>query len=396
MQVPIGWRLPGPSGEPVAAVSPAPMSVSPSSPSAPSSAPITWADPARQAAFEAWLATLAGSHGLQPDTLAPASADASFRRYFRVQGASGSFIVMDAPPAVEDNRAYVDIAALLRGAGLNVPQVLDWQVEHGFLLISDLGRRTYHAELLALDLSQGAHQRRADGLYRDALGALVTLQGIAAPDGLPRYDAAMVRRELDIFPEWYIARHQGMTLDDRQRAGLERAFDQITQVFTSQAHVLVHRDFHSRNLMVCAPVEADGAGPAPNPGLLDFQGAVLGPVAYDLVSLLRDAYLDWDEAQQIDWAARYWERARAAGVPVPDDFGTYWRDLEWTGLQRHLKVLGIFARLSHRDGKHGYLDDLPRVWRQAHHVAMRYSVLTPLARLLESLAKVEARDGYTF
>jgi N-acetylmuramate 1-kinase len=367
---------------------------------APGLAPITWADPARQAAFEAWLDILTPRHGLQRQTLAPASADASFRRYFRLtgqrEGQAATFIVMDAPPAVEDNRAFVDIAALLRAAGLNVPQVLDWQVEHGFLLVSDLGQRTYHAELLSLDLTQGAHQRRADGLYRDAIGALVSLQGIAVPDTLPRYDAAMVRRELDLFPEWYIHRHQGMTLDDRQQQGLNRAFEQITQVFTSQAQVLVHRDFHSRNLMVCAPVETMGAGPAPNPGLLDFQGAVLGPVAYDLVSLLRDAYLDWDEAQQIDWAARYWERARQAGVPVPDDFGTYWRDLEWTGLQRHLKVLGIFARLSHRDGKHGYLDDLPRVWRQAHHVAMRYSVLTPLARLLEALAKVEARDGYTF
>ncbi|ACB36164.1 aminoglycoside phosphotransferase [Leptothrix cholodnii SP-6] len=366
-------------------------SVLPSAPEA-----IHWPDAQRQAAFEAWLSALAPAHGLRPASLRPASADASFRRYLRIDGAAGTFIVMDAPPDQEDNRSFVDLARLLAGAGLNAPAVLDWNEAEGFLLLSDLGQRTYLAELQSQDPSTPAGLKRADGLYRDALGALVTLQGIAPPAGLPVYDAAMVQRELELFPEWYIARHRGIALDATERETLARSFELIGQVFAAQPQVLVHRDFHSRNLMVCAPVEAPGAGPAPNPGVLDFQGAVLGPLGYDIASLLRDAYIEWDEAQQIDWAVRYWERARKAGVPVSEDFGSFWRDLEWAGLQRHLKVLGIFARLSHRDGKHAYLDDLPLVWRYAHRVAERYSVLRPLSRLLEKVGDVKIVEGYTF
>lgn len=377
------------------------------SPAGAQPAAIAWADAERHAAFDAWLHALPADLGLRPATLRPASADASFRRYFRVDAAARTFVVMDAPPALEDNATFVAMAAALAAGGLHVPAVHHWQREHGFLLLDDLGERTYLAELQAAGCGGTVgtdNIRHADPLYRDALGALVTLQTLPVPEALPAYDAAMVRRELDLFPEWYVRQLRGHTLDERQTAGLERAFEAITRVFTEQAQVLVHRDFHSRNLMLCAPRVAHGTvhggapgvGPAPNPGVLDFQGAVRGPVAYDLASLLRDAYIDWDEAQQIDWAVRHWEAARKAGVPVPDDFGSYWRDVEWTGLQRHLKVLGLFARLSIRDGKHGYLADLPRVWRNAHHVAMRYSGLTPLARLLEALEQVHVRDGYTF
>jgi hypothetical protein len=365
---------------PQAAVT-APDSVLPSTPEA-----IHWPDARRQSAFQTWLNALAPMHGLQIASLRPASADASFRRYLRIDGAAGTFIVMDAPPSQEDNRSFVDIAGLLAGAGLNVPTVLDWNEAEGFLLLSDLGQRTYLGELQSHDLTTPAGLKRADGLYRDALGALVTLQGIAVPASLPSYDAAMVRRELDLFPEWYIGRHRGIVLDDTERQTLARSFELIGQVFAAQPQVLVHRDFHSRNLMVCAS----------NPGVLDFQGAVRGPLGYDLASLLRDAYIEWDEAQQIDWAVRYWERARKAGVPVDADFGTFWRDVEWAGLQRHLKVLGIFTRLSLRDGKHAYLDDLPRVWFHAYRVAARYSVLRPLSRLLEKVGDVPVIDGYTF
>ena len=349
-------------------------------------AAIQWPDARRQSAFDAWLNALAPVHGLRPASLRPASADASFRRYFRIDAAAGSLVVMDAPPSQEDNRSFVDVASLLAGAGLNVPAVLDWNEPEGFLLLSDLGPRTYLAELQSQDLTTPAGRQRADGLYRDALGALVTLQGIAAPADLPRYDAAMVQRELELFPEWYIARHRGIELDSTEREMLTRSFELIGQVFAAQPQVLVHRDFHSRNLMVCAS----------GPGVLDFQGAVLGPLGYDLASLLRDAYIEWDEAQQLDWAVRYWERARKAGLPVDADFGSFWRDVEWAGLQRHLKVLGIFTRLSLRDGKHAYLDDLPRVWYHAYRVAARYSVLRPLSRLLEKVGDVPVIDGYTF
>ncbi len=352
--------------------------------------PIPWADAARHAEFDAWLATVSATHGLQPATLRPASADASFRRYFRLDRSegAGSLIVMDAPPAQENCQPFVQVAGLLGAAGLSAPQVLAWDEARGFMLLSDLGERTYLAELQSLDLSGGAGLKRADGLYRDAIDALIRLQGIAAT-AVPAYDSERMRRELDLFPEWYVERHCAATLTEREQQQLERAFGQILQVCQAQPAVLVHRDYHSRNLML--PL-ADGAGP----GLLDFQDAVAGPASYDLVSLLRDAYIEWDEAIQIDWAVRYWERARKAGLPVADDFGSFWRDFEWMGLQRHLKVLGIFARLSHRDGKDGYLKDLPLVWRYAHHVAMRCSVLTPLARLLERLEDVRARDGYTF
>ncbi len=357
---------------------------------------ISWSDSARSDAFHQWLQAQAAERGLIPRSVRPASADASFRRYFRVDAADGqTYIVMDAPPSQEDCKPFVRVAGMLANGGVNVPQVLSWDEAQGFMLLSDLGGRTYLSQLQSLDLSSGADLRQADQLYREALDALIPLQKVDA-SALPAYDRALIQRELDLFPEWYVARHKRVTLTDKQREQLAKTFELIHHVCEAQPTVLVHRDYHSRNLMVGAPHGAEGAGTGPNPGVLDFQDAVRGPVTYDVVSLLRDAYIEWDEAIQIDWAARYWERARKAGVAIQDDFGTFWRDLEWMGLQRHLKVLGIFARLYHRDGKDGYLKDLPLVWRYAHHVAMRYSVLTPLARLLEQLEDVKAEDGYTF
>ncbi len=353
---------------------------------------IAWADPARHADFDRWFAGVASRHGLDPATLRPASADASFRRYFRAEGTQGPRIVMDAPPAQEDCRPFVTVARLLTGAGLHAPQVLEWDEAAGFMLLDDLGSCTY---LTRLDVLERDPQR-ADPLYRDALDALVRLQGIDAQAQVKPYDRAFMQREMDLYPEWYAQRHRGKPFDAKQQQVWSTVCTRLLDQIATQPVGLVHRDYHCRNLMVCAPREAEGAGPAPNPGILDFQDAVWGPLTYDLVSLLRDAYVDWDEPVQIDWAVRWWQSARAAGLPVREDFGEVWRDLEWMGLQRHLKVLGIFARLSHRDGKHGYLADLPRVWRHAHKVCMRYTALAPMARLLEQVEGEQAQTGYTF
>jgi N-acetylmuramate 1-kinase len=361
--------------------------MSPTEPAAaipPSSAPaVAWSDPAREQAFHAWLNGLEGL-GLVPGSVRPASADASFRRYLRIDTAQGPCIVMDAPPAHEDCRPFVQLAGLLRAGGLHAPEVLAWNEAEGFMLLSDLGSTTY---LQALS----AQPDQADALYRDALAALVKLQGIPAEAQVPAYDRALLLREMQLFPDWYIARHQGLALSEKEQAVLERSFEHLLANTLAQPAVLVHRDYHCRNLMVCG-----APGGAGNPGVLDFQDAVWGPITYDLVSLLRDAYVEWDEARQIDWAVRYWEGARRAALPVQADFGEFWRDMEWMGLQRHLKVLGIFCRLYHRDGKDGYLKDLPRVWRHAHRVASRYREFAALAQLLEKVAGEQRQVGYTF
>ncbi|CAN5626659.1 phosphotransferase [soil metagenome] len=358
-------------------------------------AALGWPDPARYLAFEKWLGDIT-FHAIDRDSARSASADASFRRYFRFDTPAGPRIVMDAPPALENCAPFVKIAALLRGAGLNAPEVIEWNVVDGFLLLSDLGNKTYLSQLT--DAS-------AQKLYVEALTALVQMQGIGEdaarplglPVGLPTYDEPMLRRELQLFPDWYITKHIGATLTPDEERKLSRCFDLIVQNALAQPVSLVHRDFHSRNLMVCEGSGDTLAGtPLVNPGILDFQDAVWGPMTYDVVSLLRDAYVELTEEVQIDLAARYWERARAAGLPVAIDFGKFWSDFEWMGLQRHLKVLGIFARLSHRDGKHGYLADLPLVWKYAHHVCTRYQGLGPLAHLLERLAGTQREVGYTF
>jgi N-acetylmuramate 1-kinase len=344
--------------------------------------PMTSPTDVRLADLADWLAARLSPAAF---TLAPASADASFRRYFRVTLGSphamapqaATLIAMDAPPPHENCRPFVHVAGLLRDAGVNAPQVLAADLEQGFLLLTDLGTTTY---LAALD-ADSAHD-----LYLDAIDALIRFQSTSREGELPPYDEPLLRRELELFPDWYIARHVQRTLTDAQRASLEDVFRQVLANNVAQPRVFVHRDYHSRNLMVTAP----------NPGVLDFQDAVHGPVTYDLVSLLRDAYVEWSEERQLDWAVRYWERARAAGIPVDADFGLFWRDFEWMGVQRQIKVLGIFARLYHRDGKDGYLADMPLVMRYLRGACGRYRALAPLLVLLDALEDRAPVVGYTF
>lgn len=313
--------------------------------------------------------------------IAPASADASFRRYFRVTLPGRSLIAMDAPPAREDSRPFVHVAQLFGNAGVNVPQVLAQDLAQGFLLLTDLGNTTYLAAL---------NETTAARLYDDATDALIRIQSATRAGTLPLYDEALLTREMQLFPDWYITQHLGLTLDSQQQAVLRQVFDTLNRNILAQGQVYAHRDYHSRNLMVC-----DGALGA-NPGILDFQDAVIGAMTYDLVSLLKDAYIRWEEATVLDWVVRYWQKARKAGLPVPDDISTFYRDFEWMGAQRHLKVLGIFARLYHRDGKDGYLKDLPLVMDYLRRACERYSELRPLLRLLDQLQGRQAEVGYTF
>ncbi len=311
-----------------------------------------------------------------------ASADASFRRYFRVTLPDATTrIVMDAPPEHEDCRPFLKVAALFRGAGVHVPEIEAEDLAQGFLLLSDLGSTTY---LDALNPST------APALYRDANRALVALQCASQPDVLPVYDRALLARELDLFPEWYVGRHLGATLDDTQQATLRAVFDKLLASNLAQPQVFVHRDYHSRNLML------SGESFPGNPGILDFQDAVYGPITYDVVSLYRDAYIHWEEDQELDFVIRYWEMARQAKLPVHADFHDFYRDYEWMGAQRQLKVLGIFARLCHRDGKDGYLQDMPTVMAYLRQTCERYLDLRPLARLFDQLENRQVDVGYTF
>ena len=316
-----------------------------------------------------WLKALQASWQLDLNTLEPASADASFRRYFRITSKNpdfGTLIVMDAPPQYEPLDVFIKVDLLLSAAGLNVPKILEQNIAEGFLLLNDLGTKTYLAEL---------NNETADSLYQEATHALVQMQLASTPDVLPNYDEALLQRELDLFPDWYLHKHRNIKLTDLQEAQLKNSFALIIENNLAQAKVYVHRDYHSRNLMVTA---------INNPGVIDFQDAVYGPITYDASSLWRDAYIAWPEDRVIDWVIKFWEEGRKVGLPMPSDFGQFYRDFEWMGLQRHLKVLGIFARLFHRDGKEGYLKDIPLVLEYAIATANRYIELKPLARILES------------
>jgi N-acetylmuramate 1-kinase len=347
-------------------------------------ASITWPDEARRLAFEQWLAGLAPAHGLDPRSVVPASADASFRRYLRVRGAHGDLIVMDAPPALEDCKPFVKVAAMLKQAGLNAPRVLAWDPVQGFMLLSDMGRELY------LDALHAADDAQIQRLMRDAIEALVRWQAGTLADGsahgLPPYDEALLTRELELFPTWCVQREYGVQWNEAQQAQWQAVSRALLDSALAQPRVAVHRDYMPRNLMVADP----------NPGILDFQDAVLGPITYDMASLLRDAFISWDEERELDWAVRYWQAARAAALPVQDDFAEFWRALEWMGAQRHLKVLGIFCRLKHRDGKPKYSQDLPRFFAYLRRVAMRYGQLAPLLALLEPLDGGKLQAGYTF
>jgi aminoglycoside/choline kinase family phosphotransferase len=321
-----------------------------------------------------WLSVTLGGAGY---SLVTASTDASSRRYFRLHFEDAkrpSLIAMDAPPEHENCTAFIHVAQLMLGAGLNVPRVEAADLGQGFLLLTDLGTRVYIDEL---------NDGNADALFRDALATLVKWQLATRPAVLPPYDEALLRRELNLFPDWYVARHLELELAPKQKQTLEAIFQLIMKSNLAQPTVYVHRDFMPRNLMLTEP----------NPGVLDFQDAVTGPITYDLVSLFRDAFISWDEERVLDWTVRYWEQAKRAGLPVAADFGEFYRDFEWMGLQRHLKVLGIFARIKYRDGKPKYIADAPRFIAYVRAVCTRYNALRPLLRLFDEFERHSANAG---
>ena len=334
-----------------------------------------------------WLssAPVADKTAREWTSISTASTDASFRRYFRVTSAAGATaIVMDAPPPQEDVRPFVNMTHLLTDGGVHVPALLAADETKGFLLLGDMGSTTYLSALQAADTGQ------RDALFADAIATLVQLQGIdpsRARTVLPHYDAALLRREITLFPDWYLDRHCKAALTDDEKNSLERVYATLIASALAQPTVLVHRDYMPRNLMVT---------PARNPGVLDFQDAVIGPITYDVASLMRDAFLSWEEPQIIDWVVRYWDQAKKAGLPVRADFSEFYREMEWMGLQRHLKVMGIFARINYRDGKPKYLTDTPRFVAYVRHAAKRYQAFAPLLRLFDRLEGNASKVGYTF
>lgn len=338
----------------------------------------------RQQQLQDWLNTVLKAQSSEANfRLTIASADASFRRYFRVHlpdsyAGHSSLIAMDAPPPQEDCAPFVRIAEMFLTAGLNVPKVIAQDLQQGFLLLSDLGDDTYLSQL---------QSDNAAKLYGDATDALIKLQLASKAKVLPNYDEALLTREMQLFPDWYVTKHLNATLNNEQQAVLNNTFAVLNKNILAQGQVYVHRDYHSRNLMITQDN---------NPGVLDFQDAVYGAITYDLVSLLKDAYISWEEERIIDWAVRYWQPAKKAGLPVPDDFSEFYRDFEWMGAQRHIKVLGIFARLSHRDGKNAYLNDMPLVMSYLRKVCERYVELRPMLRLLNQLENVKPQEGFTF
>lgn len=322
--------------------------------------------PDRQNELTAWVA---GALKVSAPVLEPASADASFRRYFRTSAQGRSYVIMDAPPPQEDCRPFVHVGGLLKSAGVHVPEILAQDLEHGFLLLEDLGTQTY------LDIFR-TDTTGADRLFGDALEALLRWQQASRPGVLPPYDRALLHRELMLYPDWYVARHLRLELSGSETQVLLDAFRLLEDSALAQPQVYVHRDYMPRNLMVSEP----------NPGVLDFQDAVYGPLSYDVASLFKDAFLSWPEAQVTAWRRRYWEQARKAGLPVPDQ-AEFERACDWMGMQRHLKVMGIFARINYRDGKPHYLKDTPRFLSYIRSTGSLYKEFTPLLRLLDDLER---------
>lgn len=302
----------------------------------------------------------------------PASADASFRRYFRIFAGNRSYIVMDAPPDKEDSAPFVRIGQRFYDLGLNVPEILYQDLKNGFLLLSDLGKITYLQRL---------NEDSVERLYGDALGALITLQigTFSEPTFLMNYDADLLNREMALFPEWYLAKHLKLVLTSEQQHVIEQCFHLLTESALQQTRVWVHRDYHSRNLMVTTEN---------SPGILDFQDAVTGPVTYDLVSLLRDCYISWPRQQVEDWVNGYYQLAGESGIAMPDEKEEFLRWFDLMGVQRHLKATGIFARLCHRDGKSDYLKDIPRTLAYVDEVCGRYRELSAFGCLLQQIRQV--------
>lgn len=324
--------------------------------------------------------------GDQPFTLVSASADASFRRYFRATTADGhTHIIMDAPPAHEDCRPWLAIRQQLADAGLPVPEVHAADVEQGFILMNDLGDLNMKAVLIA---DPAPSRSDTHALYIDAIGVLLAMQQRLDACALPPYSHELLMREMRLFPEWYLDRHLGKPLDDVARARLEAVFETIAAVNLAEAQVFVHRDYQIRNMML--PPHG------PRPVLIDFQDAVRGPISYDILSLLKDAYVTQPEEFLLDLLIRYWDGARKLKLPVPADFAEFQRQFDFIGVQRHLKILGIFSRLGHRDGKLRYLDELPRILDWLWPICHRYAALAPLLKLLEDTHPDHLRHGYSF
>ena len=315
------------------------------------------------------LATVFANEGwgaVPPATLTAASSDASFRRYFRWEGEGRSFVVMDAPPPQENCRPFVEIADFLRTCLINVPKIYAQDLDRGFLLLNDLGNKTF------LDVINSTN---ADELFKDAIEALLAFQQLPMTEPLPSYDVALLRRELELFPEWYVRAHLGVDFNEQQQAAWQRVSALLIDSALAQPKVLVHRDFMPRNLMLSIP----------NPGVLDFQDAVYGPVTYDITCLFKDAFLSWPQARVREWQRGYWQRAGQLGIPVQDDFEEFLRASDLMGVQRHLKVIGIFSRICHRDGKPRYLADVPRFFAYIEAVLADRPELSDLGELLASL-----------
>jgi aminoglycoside/choline kinase family phosphotransferase len=347
-------------------------------------APVRWDCADREAAFSQWLDRMAREQGVEPATLRLASADASFRRYLRIDSRCGSRIIMDAPPDREDSRPFVKVDALMAQAGLNVPRIHAWDEALGFMLMDDLGTHTM------IEVVDRERPEANQELYLRAVAALVAWQSASAAGVLPEYDEAVLARELALFPDWYLQRHRGVKVEGALRETLDGLFKLIIERNLASPRVYVHRDYMPRNLMIPAdPAES-------RLGVLDFQDAVHGPITYDIASLMRDAFLSWDEEFVLDITVRYWQAAAKVGLPVNPDFGEFFRAVEWMGLQRHLKVAGIFARLTLRDGKPKYLADAPRFIAYIRATANRYRELAPLLRLLDQVEGTEPVVGYAF
>ena len=343
--------------------------------------PNTTGTDTRLAELKNWLSTYADQYELDLSTIRSASSDAGFRRYFRIDAAGGarSYILMDAPPGKEDIRPFIRVDALCVRAGLNPPKILAADEKLGFMRLSDLGRYTYLDKV-------NEDRSLAPKDFDAATTALVSLQSISEPGILPEYSEEKIRSELALFPEWYVKHHRGTALDAKEEKIWNQICDLLTASMLAEPKVIVHRDFMPRNLMVSDPM----------PGILDFQDALLGPVSYDIASLMRDAFISWDESFTLDISIRYWEKARKAGILVPADFGEFWRQIEWTGMQRHLKVLGIFARLQYRDNKPKYLADTPRFIAYVRHVAYRYEQLKPILVIIDRLEGPSKSEGWTY
>jgi N-acetylmuramate 1-kinase len=349
----------------------------------------------RLTSLKQWLSSLPDHLDLAIQTLTIASSDASFRRYLRINTTAlsatkaMSYIVMDAPPSHEDCQPFVAISRHMHSNGVAVPEVIASDLGNGFLLLTDFGDTTFLSKVENTEA-------QVAGIYYDAaINSLINLQKKVPsnnPDWpLPPYSREVLLRELMLYPDWYIAQHKRIELTEKERASMLACFELIIENNLAQPKVAVHRDYHSRNLMVL-----QSSDEMPSLGVIDFQDALEGPITYDLVSLLRDAYIEWREPEVIDWAINYWEKAKKAGLPVSDQFGEFYKDFEWMGLQRHIKVLGIFARLAIRDEKERYVADMPLVAKYCLAAAQRYIALKPLANLMLRVEGQQNTVGFTF